>query len=241
MHMKTDLLHTLAIIFAAGIVLVGILAVLEPQSASDARTLSVSGDATRTISPDEATITFSVITEDADANTARAENALRAEQLVSILQEFGTVETASFFVSPVYEPWRNEERDPRIQMYRVSNTVTVTMSDLERVGSAIDAGSTAGANQVQNVQFSLTQETREQVRTELLSEAAQNARIKADSLASSLDVRIRGVHSVSESSMSFPGPFYARTESMAMDAPTTPIEPRDLEVSASVQVEYSLR
>ncbi len=241
--MKTDLIHTLAIIFAAGIVLVGILGVLEPQSSSEQRVLSVSGDAVRSVQPDEATVTFSVITEHENANTARTQNAALAEQVVSALAEYGTVETSSFFVTPIYEPWRNDNRDPRIQLYRVTNSVTVTMTDLERVGNAIDAGTTAGANQVQNVQFSLTDATRDAIRTELLAEAARQAREKADHLAAGLDVRIRGVHSVSESSVSFPGPYFARMESVAMDsaAPSTPIEARDLDVRASVSVQFALR
>ena len=239
---ENNLLHTLVIILAAGVILLGVIAALDTGSSESEKTLTVSGEATRTVAPDEAIISFSVITEHEDANTAREDNARRAEAVVESLRGYGDVETASFRVTPVYEPFRSEERDPRIQLYRVTNTVTVTMTELERVGEAIDAGTRAGANQVQNVRFGLTDETRDSIRTELLADAASNARMKADSLASGLDVRIVGVDSVSEGSVYFPGPYMARTESAAMDsaAPTTPIEPQELDVSASVSVSFAI-
>lgn len=241
--MKQEFIHTLAILLAAGIILIGVIAAFGTTGSDDPRTLSVSGDATRTVAPDEAIISFSVITEHEDANTARQQNAEHAERVVASLQDYGTVETAQFSVQPVYEPWRNEDRDPRIQHYRVINTVTVTMTAIERAGQAIDAGTDAGANQVQNVRFTLTDETRDAIRAELLAEASESARLKAESIAQGLGVRVRNVHSVSEGSISFPGPYLMRAESAVMDisSPTTPIEPQELEVRASVNVQFALR
>jgi uncharacterized protein len=241
--MKNTLLNTVAIIFATGLVLAGVLAVLDTPRDDQLRTVSVQGEALRTVTADEAEIRFSVVTEASTAEEAARLNAQRMSAVVENLRGFGEVETQGYSIQPVYDYWNTrDERDLRIQFYRAQNTVVLKMTDFERVGDAIDSATQNGANSVSSLNFQLSDAARDRLRTELLAEAGQNAKARANSIAQGLDLRLGAVHTVSEGQVYFPGPMYARAEMMdAAGSAPTPIEPGSVDVRASVSVTYRLR
>jgi uncharacterized protein YggE len=101
----------------------------------------------------------------------------------------------------------------------------------------IDTASQAGANRIQNLRFTLRNEAA--VQTQALREAAQQARRKADALASSLNLNIVRVLSVEETSpvvVPVRDVMFARTE-----AASTPIEPGTIEVRATVTLTVEIR
>src|SRR5215213_10387934 len=80
--------------------------------------------------------------------------------------------------------------------YEARNSVTVTLSDLTKVGSVIDAAAQAGANDVSGIAFTLRQDR--QARDRALSEATQEAVSKARVIAQALGGRVVRILEVQE-------------------------------------------
>lgn len=243
------LLKTVAIILAAGIVITGIIAALNYPSSDESRSVSVSGEATRIVSPDEVEIRFSIVTEEDTAELAGSENARIAEAVVAAIEGYGKVETQNYNVNPVRDYGYvviddTRERDLKIQFYRASNTVLLTTTNVENVGSAIDDALGAGANDVSGLYFQLSDELRSDIRTELLSEAGANAKEKAEAMAKGLGLSVGSVKTVSEGNVYFPSPRYFAMDAVMEDAgygAKTPIQASDIEVTASLSVSYEIR
>ncbi len=72
----------------------------------------------------------------------------------------------------------------------------VTLSDLAKIGSVIDTATASGANQVQGIQFTLSDE--QAIRSQALREAALKARSDADVLAAALGLKVIRVLTVEE-------------------------------------------
>lgn len=200
--------------------------------------ISVSETAQIQAKPDLATVSFGVITEAADPAGSAQANSSATNAVISAITAFGIprrdIETIQYSISPIidYKP-----SPPVTTGYRVSNTVSVKIRDLNKIGSLIDIAVKAGANNVQGVNFSI--ENPEPQRSKALIKAISLARKKAQLMASALGVRLGRVLSASESVGIQPrpyiGPMYAKTE-----AAPTPIIPGDVEISATVSITYSI-
>lgn len=199
-----------------------------------------SGEGAVTAKPDEATINIGVITEAATAESAAAQNATQTTTLVdrlkkSVGSEGGRIRTVNYSVNPKYDvsggPARRD--GPKITGYTASNTVQVTTYELDGVGKLLDAATSAGANHINGIQFSLRDE--QSARAQALKEAAQAARANAEAIAAALGVRVVRLRSAETSSS---GPIRPMMmEAMAAGSrAVTPVEPGTVEIRATVTV-----
>ncbi len=124
--------------------------------------------------------------------------------------------------------------------YRVSNTVRVTIRDLDKAGHLLDAAVAAGANEVWGVTFEI--EKPEPLAAEARDKAAQDARAHAEALAKAQGRTLGDVVSVSESVgggvRPMPAPYMAKTADMG--SIETPVAPGEVAVSAQLEVVYRL-
>lgn len=199
----------------------------------------VTGDSIVQAQPDTALVTVSVVTQNKQAIEAQQENARRTDAVIRALRTAaGTgaeVKTSGYSLQPqrVYK----ENQPPTITGYEARNSVTVTLNDLSKVGSIIDAAALAGANDVSNVSFTLRQDR--QARDRALSEATREAVSKAQVIAQALGGRVGKIVEVQEEGFFQrpPQPLYRlETSAMRGDAVPTPIEIGSLEISSRVQV-----
>jgi uncharacterized protein YggE len=139
-------------------------------------------------------------------------------------------------LSPVYEqPRPGQETRPRLTGYRASNIVRVELDDLARLGPVIDAAVGAGANDVEGIQFTITNEAPH--RMEALRQASQEARTKAQAIAEALGVRLSGLLEASEGGVEVVPPRPLAFERGAIAA--TPVQPGEMTVRATVTVRYT--
>jgi uncharacterized protein YggE len=201
----------------------------------------VTGDATVQAQPDTALLTVAVVTQNASASEAQAENASKTDAVVrAVRAAAGTgaeVKTSGYSLQPQYV--YKEGTPPSITSYIARNGVTVTMGELNRVGAVIDAASRAGANSVDGLSFTLRRD--EQPRMRALSEATREAQAKARAIAQTLGGTVVRVIEVQESGTTrTPIPLYDRevgNVAMARQSATpTPVEPGSLEIRAQVQL-----
>jgi len=150
------------------------------------------------------------------------------------------IRTAGLSLNPIYAhpaPKAGQEPEaPRIVGYRASNTVRVQVDDMERVGAVIDAGITAGANQLNSLSFDLRDDLK--FRKQALQLAAQEARSKAEAIAAALNLQLGEVIEVREEGGQ---PAYSAERRFAAPAAAaTPVQPGQLQVNAGVTVRFRI-
>lgn len=224
------------------------LAVLALAAPAYAGTVSVEGRGEVAAAPDMAFITSGVTTQGATAREALDANTAAMTELLETLKADGIeardIQTSGFSVNPnyVYTDERDESgytKPPKIEGYQVSNTVTVTLRDLEVLGTILDKSVDVGANTINGISFSVADPS------ELLDEARKsafdNARAKAEIYADAAGSSLEEIVSISETQgqdQPQPYPMYARAE-MAASAPV-PVEAGELTFTINVTVEWDL-
>jgi uncharacterized protein len=121
--------------------------------------------------------------------------------------------------------------------YSADNSVLVTIRDLARAGSILDAASNAGANNVYGP--TLSRSNQDELQAKALREAVDNARAKARALAEAAGVHLGTVTAITESGAE-PMPYY--DVALAKRTPTAeaPIEPGKHEIQATVRVTFAI-
>lgn len=199
--------------------------------------VSVTGEAKVQAQPDTAIITIAVVTQNASASEAQAENASRSEAVIRAVRAAAganaEVQTSGYSLQPQYAYKQNES--PTITGYTARNSVIVTMSDLQRVGAVIDAATRAGANNIDNLAFTLRKDR--PARDQALTDATREAISKAQLIAQALGGRVVRIVEVQEVGTSRPPILYKQEAraSIAQDA-STPIEVGALDITAQVQL-----
>jgi uncharacterized protein len=212
---------------------------LTPQQTSSGTlrrtTVTVSGEARVSATPDTAVLTISVVTQNASAIEAQQQNSAQTATVITAARSAaGTgaeIKTSGYVLTPqrVYK----ENQPPTITGYEARNTITVTMGDLAKVGSLIDAVARAGANNIEGVSFTLRQDRT--ARSRALADATLAAMAKADALANTLKGKVVRIVAVQEGGVT-PRPIYARQEAFARTAADTPIEPGTLDIYSQVDL-----
>ena len=204
-------------------------------------TISVSGEGVVEAPPDIATISVGVVSRHKDAAQVQSENARKATNIINSVVALGierkNIRTGNYNFRQVYH---NDDNNRRIfDGYEVTNTVTITVNDLSKVGKIIDAALSNGANQIDSLNFGIRD--REKFQNDALRLAVRDALKKAEIAAAELGKSIVSVRNVSINSSSIGAPRMEKMAMMNMDSGfETPIESGTLSCSASVQVEFEI-
>jgi uncharacterized protein YggE len=221
--------------------------VVTSDNAPDIKTLSVSGSVTKMVTPDKVDIVLSVETIDKLASKSQSDNAVIAEAVRKALSNDGVInsdiKTVSYSVYEDFE-WNDFIQKSESVGYKTVNQIQVTLKDTSMAGKVVDAAVGAGANRVSSISFGLSKEKELEVRKTALADASTTAKAKADSIASGLGITVGKVYSVSESSFYY-APNYAnyamaKEDSVGSGATPTPITAGDVEVNATVSVQFEL-
>lgn len=219
--------------------------------AADAQTtppvLRVTGTGEVRAAPDQAVADFAVETRGSTAREAGAQNAQTMERVIAALVRAGVprdrIDTRDYNVYPEYDPRpRPEGGEPPVIGYRVNNTVSATLYELDRVGTVIDAALASGVNRVNGVRFGLRDPQR--FRQQAIADAVRRARADAEAMAGALNLQLGLVREAQTGADVYAPPppmpqaMMARAE-MASDA-VTPITPGELTVRATVSVVYAV-
>ena len=214
--------------------------VLHAQTATTdtrrATRITVGGDSIVQAQPDTAILTISVVTQGRRAIDAQQENATKSDAVVQALKTAAgagaEVKTSGYSVQP--QRMYRENQPPTITGYEARNTVTVTMSDLKKVGTVIDAASQAGSNDIGGVVFTLREDR--PARDRALQEATREAMSKAEVIARTLGRKVTRIIEVQEEGFQRPPqPVYQAEAFMAKrDSVATPIEVGSLDITSRV-------
>jgi uncharacterized protein len=242
-------MRTKSITILAGVMLVGLLvtacnAIRAGEAAAQtppSRTIAVTGSGKAFLAPDIATISIGVRTEDADPAQAMEDSNARAQSIADALEAMGVeardIQTSSFNIYPNQQ--YDQSGNPMSTTYVVENNVSVTVRDLTELGALLSATVEAGANQVYGIQFDV--EDREEALGEARQGAIDDARAKAEALATAAGVSLGDLQSISEVS-GFPEPFFDGRGGGAAEAALTniPISPGQLTVTVDVNIVFDI-
>ena len=210
--------------------------------------ITVTGHGQISLAPDTAFVTLGMETTGRTVGDAQRQNRLVMSKVVERLRalqiENERIQTASFTVAPQYKPPPKRSEGPagppEIIGYIVTNTLTVEVRTLDRVGAVIEESLAAGANQFHGVHWTLRDE--QQAKLEALKQAAGKAREKAAALSEALKVKlVRLLNATEESHLVRPMPKVARSM-MAMEGGggETPVLSGEIKVEATVTLIYEI-
>lgn len=213
------------------------------------RTLSVTGIATTNIKPDKILINLGIQTTNKTADQALAANSDIMNKVINILKAKNAKEnetsTSTFTISPNYNNSRDSDTIRNISSFTVSNSIQIQSSNINSTAKWIDSAISAGANNVNNVAFTLSDKNLDETKNLLIKKAINNARIKAEIATSALGLKIAGVKSISFNELEIaplPRTRLAGQTSVEGGVPAsttaTPIIPGEEPVSQSVSIVF---
>lgn len=217
------------------------------QAETKKPSLSVTGAGEVMSPPDQAIVRLGVTHQSPSASEAQQRVNRISQEILSGIRALGIdrkqIQTSQLTLHPVYssegiEPVRREQ--PRVVGYRASNVVAVTLDRaMEKVGPVVDAGLKAGANQIEGIHFQLKDDG--EARRRALTEAAREAREKAETIAQALSVQITGIEEVTEGGVSvMPAMMRGEVMMAARADASTPVSPGEVRVTASLSVRYGI-
>jgi uncharacterized protein len=208
-------------------------------------TIFVSGSATAHTKTDKVIISLGVETTDKTAEKALLSNSNLMNKVMDALKQSGVQQnetsTSAFSIKPNYNYSKYGDRG-NLSGFTVSNSIQIESSSINNVSQWIDTAVQAGANTVNDVYFSVSEEKLQNIKNMLLKEAVANAKTKADIVAAASGLNIAGIKSITVGEIGIPpvpGPLYSKSVS-SDEASSTPILAGEQEVSTTVSIVYIL-
>ena len=157
---------------------------LAQDNCSHPRIISVTGNAEIKVAPDEVSLTLGVDSHDKDLSVAKVDNDKRIKKLLNLAHAAGVepknIQTSALTMGPEY----SDEKIPKLLGYQVSQTVSVTLTDLSKYEDLMTNSLKAGVNRVDGINFFVADPKK--YREEARLKAVQAAREKAVAMAGQL-------------------------------------------------------
>jgi uncharacterized protein YggE len=224
---------------------------LSADTISLAHTITVDGEATIYVDPDHASIDFGVDTQAPTVSDALKQNTAKMNNVLEALRRTGLahsdIQTTQFSITPQHPLVKGSNYQQYdfsiVSGYEVTNKITVTVSDLAKVGDIVDAAANAGANSSNSVVFEI--KNREELLDKARAEAMRDAKHKADMMANAVGAAVGPLITVGNTAVRS-----MEYESAPMAPPPPPppppaagtsILPGQLSVSANVTAVFALK
>ncbi len=197
--------------------------------------VTVIGEASLNAQPDAAVMIFSVVTQSAQALEAQQQNASKSDAVIKAVKDAAganaEIKTNAYNLQPQQD--YRDNKLPKIVGYETRNSLMVTISDLTKVGTVIDAASRAGANSIDRVSFILKDNS--VVSGQVLAQATRQAMTKARSIAEAMGGRVARLVEEQETPGLGAAGNMAYSDSLERQR-ETPIQAGPINVSSRVQL-----
>ena len=233
------------------------------NNSTQTRTLSVTGTSSAYVTPDKLSISFAVETQSTTAQAAIQANAENMTNVIQALKQVGLndseIGTSQYSLYPVYDYVNDSGKciqydngdsvqkycpPPTMKQilvgYKAVNGVIVSTSQLNKAGQLIDSAVSAGANRIDYLYFTISDQKQNEVRNELISQAVQDAQSKANVALGPVGMTIVNVLNINVDSYPvYPQRGYQYSGAASGGAPT-PTNPGVQQVSASVHTTFEI-
>ena len=241
--MKMESSVKITLIIVSAVLLLAVLGISVYFYSNPQQTIKTEGVSEIRVIPDRVVFYFSVITESKEAKDAKDKNAEIVEKIINNLVSAGfekkNLVTESFSIYPKYT-W--EDGKQKMVGYEAAHSLKLEFSaeEIDKVSSAIDITVNAGAS-ISYINFELSSEKQNQYKAEALKKATEDARTKAEAIASGIGKKIMRVVSTETSDFNYyPWRLYEGSDATMAKEATTNIQPGEQTISARVTVVYAL-
>lgn len=206
--------------------------------------ISVTGEATISVPPDQAQLDAGVTTDAKTAREASDANNVTMGKVLAALKAAGIAEkdyqTSRLSLQPQFanRPPSSPTAPPSIVGYHASNRVTIRLHDVSKVASVIDILVGAGANDIGGINFSVSQASK--LLDDAREKAVADARRKAEIYAKAAGVTLGAPLSISEVG-SAPVPMFRAKMAAAGFAAPTPVAQGEETLTVNVSVSWSIK
>jgi uncharacterized protein len=227
------------------------------QTKEDPRTISVNGSANLRVSPDKATVKFTIYNIDKSPEKARLNNTDTAKKVLNAVRALDIpekkihLENLSINEEFQYNP-KNGSNESK--GYRANRSFTVEIEKLdigskalaEKIADVVATVVSNGSNQLESVQYGLVNQ--DEYNSQVLNTAIKNAKLKAEGLLKSIGAELGKVRTVNES---YNQPYIRRDFAMAkamaysadgaaMESSPDSFSEGDLEINGNVSVVFEI-
>ena len=241
--MKTKIIFLIAVLALGAVLTACGPSTIAVQTQPAQRTITVTGTGKVTLTPDIAYISIGVHTENASAKEAVSQNTTQAQAVIAAIKGFGVadkdIQTTNFSINP------QQQTDSTGKVtgvtYTVDNTVYVTMRDLTKLGNLLDSTVTAGANNINSIQFDVADKTAALSQARLA--AVADAKKQADELTKATGVTLDVVQNISYYDTTAPVTVqYSKADVVAAPmAASVPVQAGSMQIYTTVTVVYGLK
>ena len=221
-----------------------ILALGTGAALAEGTKLTVSGSGTVLVESDLAVVTVGVREASTDVLVAQSTVNEKIAAIKQALLDAGAKESEINTDSiNIYANYDYSDNTEVIVGYTANNTLSVRTTDIDNVGALIDAAFAAGANTLDNVQFTVQDDS--EAREQALTKAVEDARRKAEVLAAAAGLQIASIESIAESGVYTYDSMrnYAMMDEAATESggAGTLVQAALVSVDASVSMEFELQ
>ena len=210
----------------------------DPTATTPEHTVSVTGMADVSVAPDVADIVIGVMVQKSTVSAAQSAAATSMSAVIAALKKDGVddkdIVTVNLSLNPVYD--YSNGSTPRLVGQQFSNTVKVTVRNLKTVSAVIDDAIAAGATTLSGISFRLNDPKQAQAQARAL--AVADAKAKADALAAAAGVSIKGVASITETTIQTSPVPVAYSLDAAGKAASTPVQAGTTDIVVQVSISY---
>lgn len=211
-------------------------------------TVRVSARGEASMAPDTAIVSFSVVRNSQTAQVAMDNNSQAMNAVIAALKSEGVeakdIQTSNFSVQPQYRHHQPKDdgtiEPPEVVGYEVTNTLTVKIRDLAKVGAVLDRSVKLGVNQGGQIVF--TNDDPEAAFTEARKQAVGRAVDKARTLAEAAGVKLGRVIGIDENAQPPmpPQPMYRMAMAKEAASDGVPIETGENTYTVRVDLTFAL-
>ncbi len=248
----------ITLIISVAVIILIAIGVSYFKSNSTEDTIRVNGQAIEKATPDLITVYFSVDTKGNTSKEAESANSLIVNKLKDYIIALGfsdeDIKTENFNIYPEYDypTYYDSDKEQKITGYRAVHSLKIQFStdEKDKIGSVIDSGASAGAG-INYINFELSPSLEQQYKSAAIKTASEDARIKAEAIASGFNKKLGRLVSVSLDSFNYyPTRLYDSSSAgggIGMDyaesakSAVASITPSEQDVSAYVTAVYKLR
>lgn len=168
----------------------------------DSSEITVSASATVRLVPDKASVSFGVSTQAQTAEQAQQDNTEAVNHVIEVLKESGVAEksirTTYYSMYPQYDYnyYDSDTGEQRVIGYSISTTMSVQDQNVEDLGKLLSACVSAGASNVDSVQFFCS--GYDEAYQQALSQAVADSKDEAQALAAAAGKELGEVVSIIE-------------------------------------------
>lgn len=220
-----------------------------PQDAYGSNSITVNSSEKVTVVPDIAEVVYSVRTQAREAAACQQQNTEQVSQVIELLKGLNvaetSIQTSDYYMNPVYDYSGNTAR---VTGYEAITTLTVSDLPIDGLDEILVQSVSGGINTISSITYQASKY--DESYQAALTAAVSTAHQKAEVLAGAAGCNIGSVINIQETSGYSEARYsdYALTnkyrssakEELMAEADTAGIMPGEIQVEASIVVEYQL-